>query len=110
MNDAQLDSILNQMAAAHEPQLPSAGQIWFRAEIQRKARQRERIERPLLVMRGIAAAVCLAAFAALALWNLDELRQTLSGWYMFPMALSVVAVLASAVLAWSAIEPRRQRK
>src|SRR5579859_923852 len=110
MNDAQLDSILNQMAAAHEPQLPSSGQIWFRAEIQRKARQRQRIERPLLVMRGIAAAVCLAVFAVLALWNLDGLRQTLTGWYVLPMALSVVAVLTSVVLARSAVEPRRQRK
>ena len=110
MNDAQLDSILKQMAAADEPQLPGPRQIWFRAEIQRKARQRERIERPLLVMRGIAAAVCLAAFAAVALSNLAWLRQTFSGWYMFPMALSVVAVLTSAVLARSTTEPRQQRK
>lgn len=109
MNDTQLDAILKQMASENAPQLPSVGQIWFRAEIQRKARQRERIERPLLVMRGIAIAVCLASLVALGLWNLAELRQTLSGWYMFPLALSAVAVLASGVLAWSTLEPQQHK-
>jgi hypothetical protein len=110
MNDAQLDDVLKQMAAANNPQLPSAGQIWFRAEIQRKIRQRQRIERPLLVMRGIAAAVCLVIVAVLAFWNLSELRQALGCWYLFPLALAFVAVLTTAALAWSALEPRQQSK
>ena len=110
MNDTQLDAILKQMAAAAEPRLPSAGQIWFRAEIQRKTRQRERIERPLLVMRGIAAVICLVVFVVLAFWDLVEPQRTLSSWYVVPMALALVAVLTSAILAWSAIEARQQRK
>jgi len=110
MNDTQLDAILKQMAAADDPKLPAAGQIWFRAEIQRKARQRKRIERPLSVMRGIAAAVCLAAVVALALWNLAELRQMFGGSLMFPLVLSAVAVLTSLVFALSIMEFRRQHK
>jgi len=111
MNDTQLDVILKQMAAADaQPQLPSARQIWFRAEIQRKARQRQRIERPLLLMRGFAAVICLVVFAMLAFWNLAEPCKTLTSWYVVPMALALVAVLTSAILAWSAIEPRQQRK
>ena len=47
MNDSELDAILKQMATGHWPQLPSPGLIWFRAQIVRKARQRERIERPV---------------------------------------------------------------
>src|SRR5262249_26696435 len=110
MNDIQFDAILKKMAAADAPQLPSTGQIWFRAEIQRKALLRERIERPLVVMRAIAAVVCVVVVAARALWNLAELRQTLSSWYLFPIAVSVLSVLTSATLAWSAIKPRQQRK
>jgi len=59
-------------------------------------------------MRGIAAAVCLAAVLALALWNLAELRQVLGGWYLFPMVLSVAAVLTSLVFAPSRMEPNTQ--
>ena len=54
MNDSDLDAILKQMATEHLPQLPSPGLIWFRAQIVRKAWQKERIERPLVVMRGLA--------------------------------------------------------
>ena len=110
MNDTQLDSILKEMAASDAPQLPGAAQIWFRAEILRKSRQREQIEHPLLVMRIIAAAVCVVLFVALAFRNLPDLRQSLSSWFLFPLALSFVAMLTSAAFAWSTMEPRQQRK
>ena len=61
-------------------------------------------------MRGIAAAVCLAAVLALALWNLAELRQVFRGWYLFPVVLSVVAMLTSLVFAGSVRELRQHRK
>lgn len=110
MNDTQLDSILKQMAASDAPQLPGAAQIWFRAEIRRKARQRAQVEHPLLVMRIIAATICLLVVATLAFWNLPDLHQSLSSWFLFPLALSCVAMLTSAALAWSAMEPRQHRK
>ncbi len=64
-NDSELDDILKQMATEHRPQLPSPGFIWFRAQLARKVRQKERIELPLVVMRVLTiliGAVLLLAF------------------------------------------------
>jgi hypothetical protein len=116
VNDNQLDSLLKEMAAdaakSSAPQLPSAQQIWFRAEIQRKLRRRERIERPLVVMRGIAVAICLAA----ALLFAGELRPATGGssvlsWLAIVVGFSAVAAIAAFLLAiWPAAKSKLQRR
>jgi hypothetical protein len=110
MDDKQLDSLLQQMANAGEPQIPSAGQIWFRAQVLRKARQRERIERPLIVMRGIAVAVCLAVM--LAFGGFDSLRASVGGWFVLPLAgLTLVAALTlAAIFYWPSLRPKPHRR
>ena len=110
MDDRQLDSLLQQMANAREPQIPNAGQIWFRAQVLRKARQRERIERPLIVMRGVAVAVSLAAM--LVYGSFDSLRAAMDGWLVLPLAgLTLVAGLAlAAIFYWPSLRPKPHRR
>jgi hypothetical protein len=62
--DQQLNSLIQQMAQQHQPELPSPGVIWWRAQIQKKLAEKERIERPMLIMRMLATVVCLAVVAA----------------------------------------------
>jgi hypothetical protein len=57
-NDAQLDALIKQMAQDHQPELPGPGVIWWRAQIQKKLAEKERIERPMVIMRLAAALVC----------------------------------------------------
>ena len=114
VNDNQLDSLLKKMGAdaakAGAPQLPGAAQIWFRAEIQRKLRRRERIERPLVVMRGIAVAICLAV----ALLFGGELRAAAGNSFALPLlvvVLAVIAAIAAFLLAiWPAAKSKLQRR
>ena len=58
-NDFEFDSLIKKMAAEHQPELPSPGLIWWRAQIFKKQAEKERIERPLTIMRLVAAAVSL---------------------------------------------------
>jgi hypothetical protein len=75
-NEVDLDLFIKKMAATHQPELPSPGLIWWRAQILKKQAQKERIERPLTIMRVAAAAICLVVVIGLwvsqgsALWNL----------------------------------------
>ena len=58
-NDFEFDALIKKMAAEHQPELPSPGLIWWRAQIVRKQAEKERVERPVTIMRMIAVAVCL---------------------------------------------------
>ena len=105
-NDSDLDAILKQMASEHRPQLPTPGLIWFRAQIVRKAQQKERIERPLVVMRGLArltGAVILLVFVA-GNWGQMQDAMDHRSWFVLPLLLlTLTASLASgAILLWSA--------
>ena len=61
--DLQLNSLIQQMAQQHQPELPSPGVIWWRARIQKKFAEKERIERPLVIMRMLAGTVGLVVVA-----------------------------------------------
>jgi hypothetical protein len=76
MNDSDLDAILKQMATEHRPQLPSPGLIWFRAQIVRKASQKERIERPLVMMRGFAGLTGAVILLLLVAGNWGQICMT----------------------------------
>ena len=58
--DFQLDSLIKNMANKHRPELPSPGLIWWRAQIQKKLAEKERIERPMVLMRMASVVACLA--------------------------------------------------
>src|SRR5882762_7696432 len=65
-SNTQLDFLIKKMAQDHRPELPSPDLIWWRAQILKKQAQQERIERPMVIMRMLAATVCLAVFLGLA--------------------------------------------
>ncbi len=106
MNDnSQLDSLLKQMAEDHRPELPSPGLIWWRAQILRKQQERARIERPVLIMRMVAAVVCLVVFAGLVATNWPQFQKLLGSatWLVLPLGVVVLTVsLVSLSLLWSA--------
>jgi hypothetical protein len=64
-NEVDLDLLIKKMAAGHQPELPSPGLIWWRAQILAKQAQKERIERPVAIMRLIAGAMCLLVVVGL---------------------------------------------
>jgi hypothetical protein len=104
-NDSDLDALLKQMAAEHRPQLPSPGLIWFRAQLLRKAQQKERIERPLVFMRfvtALASAVLVLAFVA-ANWGEFQDAMNHASRFLLPLLLlTVTASLAfAAMLLWA---------
>ena len=107
-NDSDLDAILKQMATEHRPQLPSPALIWFRAQIVRRARQKERIERPLVVMRGLAGLAGGVILLLLVASNWGQMQDEMDHrrWFLLSFllltVLTVTASLASGViLLWS---------
>jgi hypothetical protein len=105
MNDSDLDAILKQMATEHRPQLPSPGLVWFRAQIVRRAWQKERIERPLVVMRGLAGITGAVILLLLVAANWGQMQDAMDHrrWFLWPLLLlTLTASLASgAILLWS---------
>src|SRR5215472_8811727 len=103
-NDHDLDLLIKNMAADHQPELPSPGLIWWRAQILKKQAEKERIERPLIVMRMMAVAMCL--LAVIALW----VSQGRSVWdslnrsgllFLLPVLLAaVILTVAFLALMW----------
>jgi hypothetical protein len=62
-----IERFMNQLAAceAGEP-LPSAGAVWWRAELRRRMALEERAMRPMRIAEGIACALGTVAVAVLA--------------------------------------------
>src|SRR5258708_14983342 len=98
-NDVQFDSLIKQMAQEHQPQLPDPGIIWWRAQILKKQTDKERIERPLVIMRLVAATVCVAVVLGflMASWGQAQ-PATTDAHGSFPMPLIVIRPLGCAVL------------
>ena len=105
MNDSDLDAILKQMATEHRPQIHSPGMIWFRAQIVRKAWQKERIERPLVVMRGLAGLADGVILLLLVASNWRPMQDPLShrSWFLLPLLLLTLtaSLVSGAILLWS---------
>jgi hypothetical protein len=78
-NDQQLDLLIKNMAQQHQANLPSPGLIWWRAQIQKKFSEKERIERPMVIVPIIVWMGVLAVIAAIAAWNWREIQPVVSG-------------------------------
>lgn len=110
-NDSQLDALLKQMADNHHPQLPSPGLIWWRAQILRKQQEKARIERPVKIMRMLAAVAWLVVLAALVSASGEQFQRLLAGegWLIVPLGiLFLTASLVSLSLLRSSAK-RQQR-
>jgi len=94
----ELDALLKRMAEDHRPELPSPGLIWWRAQILRKQKEKELIERPLIVMRGVAAATCMVALLALLISTWRQLQGATSSATRL-LAPLVIAVFAASLVS-----------
>lgn len=108
-NDVEFDSLIKKMAADHQPELPSPGVIWWRAQILKKQAEKERIERPLAIMRSLAAVVCIAIVAGLWISQAKGINGVLGRAGGFPFApLLIVGVVIGIVciglIWWKASE------
>jgi hypothetical protein len=68
-NDSRLDLLIKNMAQEHQSQLPSAGGIWWRAQIQKKLAEKQRVERPMMIMRAVVLALSAALVAVILVVN-----------------------------------------
>ena len=97
-----IEAILKELTAKYRPELPSAGAIWFRAQMRRKARERERIERPMRVMEVIVALNGFLVLLTAVGDNWATIRQgarLLSGGLLVLFVLTLVAVVVSTAIA-----------
>jgi hypothetical protein len=92
-NDLEFDSLIKKMAADHQPELPSPGVIWWRAQILKKQAEKQRIERPFTIMRVLAAILCLAVVVGLWGSQGEAVSAILSRAGGFPLVFLVVGVV-----------------
>jgi len=110
-NDFEFDSLIKKMAADHQPELPTPGVIWWRAQILKKQAEKERIERPLTIMRLLAVVACLAIVAGLWFSHADGISAILSraGGYSVPailIAMVMIGIGCVGLIWWKASEAR----
>jgi hypothetical protein len=107
-NDFEFDSLIKKMAADHQPELPSPGVIWWRAQILKKQAEKERIERPLTIMRVLAAILCLAVVMGLWISQGEAIKAILNRAGGFPLAFLVAGVVIGigciGLMFWKASE------
>jgi hypothetical protein len=99
-SDQELDRLLKQAAAEHQPALPSPDLIWWRAHILRKQEQKQRIEKPIVVMRWLAIMACAVAFVVLVIANAQQIQAFANrdGWFVTLGILAFVVCLTSAMV------------
>lgn len=105
-NDFELDSLIKKMAADHQPELPSPGVIWWRAQILKKQAEKERVERPFTIMRALAAVLCLAVVVGLWISQGDGISGRVGG-YSFVSILvfgAVIGIGCIGLMWWKASE------
>lgn len=99
IDDSRLDSLLKQMAKDHHPELPSPGLIWWRAQILRKQREKERIEQPLIVMRWLAVVMCAVSLVLLGgRWGAFHTAITDSNRWFLTTGILAISVVSMAAL------------
>ena len=108
-NDLEFDSLIKKMAAGHQPELPSSDVIWWRAQILKKQAEKQRIERPVTIMRIAAAALSLLAMVWLWTIEADSMRDAwarLGAFPLFPLLLAgaVIGLVVMALMWWTTSE------
>jgi len=98
-DDLEFDSLIKRMAADHQPELPSPDVIWWRAQILKKQAEKQRIERPVTVMRTVAAAFFLMVLLGLLINQAGSMRDAWGRLGVFPfMPLLLAGVVMGLVL------------
>jgi hypothetical protein len=108
-SDFEFDSLMKKMAADHRPELPSPGLIWWRAEILKKQQEKVRIERPLAIMRAVAATVCVAVIVGLWTLQSESIQNVFGGVSAFPfvpvlLVGAAIGLVVMALMWWTTSE------
>src|SRR5690242_12750014 len=96
-NEQQLDRLIKNMAERHHAELPGASLIWWRAQIQKKLAEKERVERPIIVAPIIAWLGCLALVGLITAWNWRAIEPLVSSGST-TMVLPLASIAAAALL------------
>ena len=65
------------VTADSEADLPSSGQVWWRARVRARAEAQRAAARPLFIAQAVAAASALGALAALISWYWPKIQASL---------------------------------
>jgi len=100
-NDLEFDSLVKKMAAGHQPELPSPDVIWWRAQILKKQAEKQRIERPVTIMRITATVLFFVVVVWLWTSEAGSMRDALEPLGAFPFVplLLVGAVIGLVVIS-----------
>ena|SRR5882672_465240 len=112
-NDFEFDSLVKKMAAEHQPELPGPGVIWWRAQILKKQTEKERIERPVTIMRAVAAIISLVVIVGFWISQADGIRASLSSAGGLPVVTlqivgAAIAIAFIGLMLWSASRHKSQ--
>lgn len=106
--EQKVKAFLQEAAREDVPRLPTAAQLWWRAELLRdlakKEKQERRATRPALVGQGVA----LAAWVLTLSWGIPAVAAGSLGmaeWTAVAMAVTLVPVAGAAALLASGSEP-----
>ena len=108
-NNDQFDFLIKKMAAEHQPDLPSPDAIWWRAQILKKLEEKRRIERPVFMMRAVAAVLLLLVLAGLVISETRSMPDALARLGAFPflpllLAGAVAGLVVMALMWWTTSE------
>jgi hypothetical protein len=92
------DLVLKQMAEEHRPQIPSPGLIWFRAQVARRLRQKERIEQPVVIMFGLLGLACAMFLVNFVAGNWRPIQDALNqeSWFLLAAVIVTITALAAS--------------
>jgi hypothetical protein len=107
--DVEFDSLVKKMAAEHQPELPSPDVIWWRAQILKKQAEKQRIERPVTIMRIAATVLFLVVVVWLWTSEADSMRDAWGRLGAFPfvpllLAGAVIGVVVISLMWWTTSE------
>jgi len=88
-------------AMVAEANVPSAGQVWWRAQVRARAEAAEAAARPLFVAQALACAAVVGLLVALVTWLWPA-----GGWHFVATAPSELSLTTwVAIGAWVVIAP-----
>jgi hypothetical protein len=86
-----------------DTQLPSPGQVWWRAQLRARREAREAAERPVLIAQGLGAAVVIGLIAALISWQWPAMTGLAATWLRQPILALDLGVAAWSLLGAAAV-------
>jgi hypothetical protein len=86
-----------------ETRLPSAGQMWWRAQLRARREARDAAARPVLIAQGVGAAVIIGLIAAIISWQWPLIADTAGAWVRQPLVALDLGVTAWTMLVAAAV-------